>query len=166
MPEEFREAFLTLRERDTLEVVTVIEVLSPRNKRSGSDGRDEYLSKREEILKTRSHLVELDLLRGGKRLPTVDPLPAADYYAFVCRSQPRYNAEVYAWSLRDRAPAIPVPLAANDPDVSVDLQEVFTSTYDRAGYDYSLNYADSVVPPLTAADAEWVKGLLEKRQSE
>src|SRR5690349_17589276 len=38
MPDRRRELFLTLRDRQSREVVTVIEVLSPTNKRAGSDG--------------------------------------------------------------------------------------------------------------------------------
>jgi uncharacterized protein DUF4058 len=78
VPETRREAYLTVRERDSLEVVTVIEVLSPTNKPPHSDGRREYLNKREEILRSTAHLVELDLLRGGERLPTIEKLPPAD----------------------------------------------------------------------------------------
>jgi len=159
MPEERREAFLTLSDRETMEVVTVIELLSPANKRHGGDGRREYLSKRESILGSTTHLVELDLLRGGERLPTVEPLPPGDYYAFVCR-QRRYQAEVYAWTLRDRLPAIPIPLAGDDPDVTIHLEEVFTSTYDRAGYDYSLDYSRPIRPPLPKRDASWAAGIL------
>src|SRR4249919_3225265 len=39
VPEQMHEAFLTIRTRETMEVITVIEVLSPGNKRAGSDGR-------------------------------------------------------------------------------------------------------------------------------
>jgi hypothetical protein len=159
MPEERREAFLTLRERETMEVVTVVELLSPANKRTRGDGRREYLSKRESILESTTHLVELDLLRAGERLPTVEPLPPGDYYAFVCR-QRRYQAEVYAWTLREPLPAIPIPLAGDDPDVTIDLEEVFTSTYDRAGYDYSLDYTRPIRPPLPEHDASWAAGIL------
>lgn len=161
-PEERREAFLTLRDRQTMEVVTVIELLSPANKRPAGDGRREYLSKRESILGSGTHLVELDLLRGGERLPTVEPLPAGDYYAFVCRRR-RYQAEVYAWTLRDRLPTIPLPLASDDPDVSIDLEEVFTSTYDRAGYDYSLDYRRPIRPALPEHDASWLAEIMAAR---
>ena len=47
MPEEIRERFLEVRHRDTRELVTVVEVLSPTNKRAGSEGRREYLRKRD-----------------------------------------------------------------------------------------------------------------------
>lgn len=163
MPEEMRETFLTIRELTTKEVVTVIEVLSPTNKRPGSDGRSEYLRKREEIIGSRTHLVELDLLRGGLRMPTADPLPRGDFYALVCRSR-RYKAEVYAWPLRHRLPKVPIPLANGDPDVEIDLQDVFTSVYDRAGYDYSLDYSRPVEPVLNESDVTWVASILKERK--
>src|SRR5438093_4225285 len=68
-PIEVREKYLVIRKLRSSEVVTVIEVLSPSNKRAGSEGREEYLAKRDEVLQSRTNLVELDLLRGGARLP-------------------------------------------------------------------------------------------------
>jgi hypothetical protein len=160
MPERKRQAFLTVRERETTAVVTVIEVLSPDNKRAGSDGRREYLRKREAVLESDAHLVELDLLRGGARLPTVEPLPPAACYAFVSRENRRPRVEVYPWTLRQPLPTIPVPLAGDDPDVALDLQAIFTAVYDRAGYGYSLDYSRPIEPPLSAADAAWVRQIL------
>jgi len=159
-PERVREAFLTVRARESMEVITVIEVLSPGNKRANSDGRREYLRKREEVLLSDTHLVELDLLRGGERLPTLRPLPSGDYYALVCRRQQRFQAAVYAWSLRRPLPPIPVPLAAADRDAVVDLQAIFTTVYDRAGYDYALDYRRAIVPPLSLDDQGWVQQIL------
>lgn len=157
-----REAFLTIRRREKMDVVTVIEVLSPGNKRPGTDGREQYFSKRDVILKSPTHLVELDILRAGRRLPTMEPLPRGDYYAFIRRGKRRYKVEVYAWSLRRPLPQIPIPLAGDDPDVLLDLQAIFNTVYDRAGYDYSLDYRRPVVPPLREADADWAKQLLGK----
>jgi hypothetical protein len=164
MPEEMHETFLTIREQATKEVVTVVELLSPGNKRPGSDGRSEYLRKRQEIIGSRTHLVELDLLRGGLRMPTADPLPRGDFFALVCRSR-RYKAEVYAWPLRHRLPKIPIPLANGDPDVEIDLQEVFNAVYDRAGYDYSLDYSRPVEPALNDSDATWAASILKERKT-
>jgi hypothetical protein len=160
VPVEQREAFLLIELRETREVIAVIEVLSPGNKRLGSDGRREYLSKRAEVLESRTHLVELDLLRGGERLPTVEPLPAGDYYGFVCRGNRRPRVEVYAWGLRGSLPTIPIPLGADDPDASLDLQAIFTAAFDRAGFDYSLDYQVSLNPPLGGADQAWAKEML------
>jgi hypothetical protein len=153
-----RQRYLRIRERRTNHIVTIIEVLSPTNK---ADGRREYLNKRNEILANAIHLVELGLLRGGVRLPTVEPLRPADYYAFVCRHQRLPEVEVYAWALRQPMPTIPVPLKDHDPDVPLDLQSVFTRLYDRAVYQYSLDYDLPVNPPLSDADAQWVRQALE-----
>jgi hypothetical protein len=157
MPEEIRETYLVIRLRDTREVVTVLELLSPRNKRPGSDGRREYLERRDEVLQSQAHLVALDLLRDGERLPFRTPLPPGDYYASIGRRDRRPRAEVYAWRLRDRLPTIPVPLKKGDPDVMLDLQAVFTTVYDRARYDLSLDYTLPLQPPLSASDKEWFR---------
>lgn len=155
LTEEKREAFITISTRDDSEVVAMIELLSPSNKRLNADGRREYLRQRESLIRTDIHLIELDLLRGGERLPTVEPLPPADCYAFVARGSRRPRVSVYPWTLRRRLPTIPIPLVAPDPDVPLDLQAVFTTVYDRAGYDYSLDYRRPVDPPLAEADTAW-----------
>ncbi|MGA2069095.1 MAG: DUF4058 family protein [Thermoguttaceae bacterium] len=155
-----RQVFLTIRNRESRNVVTVIELLSPVNKTAG-EGRNEYLVKRSNIFYTLAHLVEIDLLRGGQRLPTREPLSPGDFYAFVCRTQRLPQVEVYAWTLRDRLPAVPVPLSGDDPDVLLDLQAAFTTTYDRAGYDYALDYRRMVEPPLEAPVADWVRSVLK-----
>jgi hypothetical protein len=160
VPRRHRQAFLTIRSRQWRDVVTVLELLSPLNKRAG-EGRNEYLVKRSNIYCTPAHLVELDLLRAGQRLPTREPLQVADYYAFVCRKERLPQVDVYAWKLRDRLPAIPIPLAGEDPDVEIDLQLAFSTTYDRAGYDYALDYRRPVLPRLDDAAADWVRTVLE-----
>jgi hypothetical protein len=156
MPEEQRESYLVIRDREEMEVVTVFETLSPANKGSGV-GRQEYLAKRESILASSVHLVELDLLRGGRRLPMVTPLPAADYYAIVSDARHRPRANVTAWTLRDRLPSIRIPLANGDPDIELGLQGAFDSVYDRARYQLSLDYSAPLTPPLSDADQLWVR---------
>jgi hypothetical protein len=164
-PRYRHEAYLTVRDRETLTVVTFLELLSPTNKQTGSVGRTQYLDKRDELLQSEAHLVELDLLRGGDRLPTVELLPAGDYCAVLSRRQDRPRVAVYVWSLRQPLPTIPVPLAHEDPDVPLDLQSAFISAYDRAYYGYSLNYRLPIVPSLSEADADWVRQILETASS-
>jgi hypothetical protein len=159
--EEVRHYFLEIREVATQKVITVIEMLSPFNKRAGK-GRDEYLSRRNEILLSDVHLVELDLLRDGERVPMGKPLPPADYYAIISRSYKRPMAEVYAWTIRQPLPTIPIPLKRGEPDVMLDLQAVFTTVYDRAGYDYRLPYDREPEVPLKPEDAEWAKQIIAK----
>jgi len=159
LPKRYRQKFLTIRDRRWRDVVAVIELLSPWNK-TGGEGRNEYLVKRSNVFCTSAHLVEIDLLRGGQRLPTREPLEAADFYAFVCRKERLPQVEVYPWTLRQPLPAIPIPLAGNDPDVPLDLHAAFTTTYDRAGYDYALDYRRPVEPPLDPPAAEWLRSLV------
>jgi hypothetical protein len=163
IPEEQREAFLTIRHRETKELVTVIEVLSAANKRPGSDGRTEYLRKRQEYLLAPVNLVELDLLRGGRRLPTNTPLPAGDFFALVRRRPHPFQADAYAWQLAEQMPAIPIPLLPEDPDAHLDLNAAFASVYERAGYDALLDYARPVDPPLSDAEQMRASSLLKAR---
>ena len=63
-------------------------------------------------------------------------------------------------------PSIPVPLTGDDPDVVLDLQTIFDTVYDRAGYDYSLNYNRSIEPPLSEADVSWPQQFIEAKIGE
>src|SRR5258706_11551157 len=109
MAEEVKEQYLTISKRDTLEVVTVIEVLSPTNKRPSSYDRSMYLAERDEVLLNRTNLVELDLLRGGQRLPAEEDLAHEGYYVIVCRGIQRPRADAFHWSIREPMPTIPIP---------------------------------------------------------
>ena len=53
-------------------------------------------------------------------------------------------------------PEISIPLAKGDPDVKLDLQEVFDTVYARAHYELSLNYQAELRPALNADDAAWL----------
>ena len=70
-------------------VVTVIEILSPANKRPGAEGADAYERKRRDILRSEIHLLEIDLLRGGRRPSLETPLPDAPYVIFLHRVEQR-----------------------------------------------------------------------------
>ncbi|MBI3270450.1 MAG: DUF4058 family protein [Planctomycetes bacterium] len=111
-----------------------------------------------------AHLVELDLLRAGRRLPALGPLPRSDFYAFVCRRDRRPNAEVYAWTLRHRLSEIPVPLAGPDSDAILELQATFEKVYDLAGYDDSLDRRGAPTPPFGESDAAWARAVLRGRR--
>ena len=65
-PIEFRESRVVIRTVDKNRVVTVIELLSPANKTRGSKGRRHYIRKRNNVLDSSAHFVEIDLLRGER----------------------------------------------------------------------------------------------------
>jgi hypothetical protein len=149
-----RRKLIEILHRPERSVVAILELLSPTNKEE--PGRSDYLAKRNAVLRHPVHLVELDLLIGGHRLPPEDDLPPGDYYALVSRGECRPQCQVYAWTMPQRLPAIPIPLLPPDPDVWLDLAAVFATTYERGRYARSLEYGSP--PPITLNDEarQWV----------
>jgi hypothetical protein len=140
-------------------LITCIEILSPTNKRGA--GWDEYELKRVQVMQAQAHLLEIDLLRGGRRHVSTNTTLRAPYYAFLTRAQNRRQVQVWAIQLRDPLPTVPVPLRAPDPDVPLDLQAAFAAVYARARYDLSIEYSKPPEPPLDRDDATWAARLLK-----
>lgn len=157
---EHHESYLEILDRyQDLKVVTVIEVLSPSNKRTGP-GREAFLTKQESTLASECHLVEVDLLREGQRLAALPEkqlaaLGAFDYLITVNRWPKRQRFEFYPLRLRDRLPRFGVPLVAPDPDVPLDLQAALEQVYDDGSYMLRIKYGESCVPPLNPDDQKW-----------
>jgi hypothetical protein len=151
--EEVRELSLHIWRRPNRQLTTVIEVLSPANK--VGRGREVYLAKREEVLADQVHLVEIDLLLGGQRLPVKQSLPPGDYYAIVSRWEQRRECEVYAWAGDRVLPEVPVPLSRPDPDIPLDLAASLRRAYDAGFYESAIDYTQ---PPPGVPDAEraWI----------
>lgn len=162
MPEEVREGYLEVREVGTGEVVTVVEVLSPKNKRAG-EGRKAYLNKRQQILGSSTHLVEIDLLRGGKSMPILGNEILADYRILVSRSNTRPKAELYPFNLQEPIPSFPLPLRRGDTEPLLDLQTLIHEVYDRAGLDLAIDYSSKPIPGLSSSDTAWMNQLLQQQ---
>jgi hypothetical protein len=136
-------------------LVTAIEFLSPTNKRGL--GRRQYLVKRRRLLLSSAHLMEIDLLRRGRRVPMRQPLPSAPYFVLLSRAERRPLTEVWPITLDQPLPTVPVPLRESDPDVPLDLQLALTNVYDLCSLDLAVNYAgppDVRLPPEAATWAE------------
>ncbi|HEX4795002.1 MAG TPA: DUF4058 family protein [Humisphaera sp.] len=121
-------------------VVTDIELLSPSNKRRGSEDRVAYLVKRKQLAHHQINLVEFDFLAQGERLQMLVPLPAGDCYSFITRAESTRQCEIYAWSYRDPLPTIPIPLRPQESDIALNLADVFQQTYERGRYERLLRY--------------------------
>jgi hypothetical protein len=147
------------------QLVTVIEILTPANKRPGHEDRVEDLRKRRDLLLSSAHLVEIDLLRGGQRPPLEEPVPAAPYYVVVSRAERRPRVEVWPIQLRDRLPIVPVPLREPDPAAPLDLAAAFASVYERGGFARKIDSREPPTPPLPAEEAAWVEALLRTSQA-
>jgi hypothetical protein len=155
MTMEVRETWIEIVRHPGHELVAVIEVLSPDNKQG--DGRDRYDAKRMDILAGRVHLIEIDMLIGGRRLPMRRPLPQAHYYALVGDATRRPDCDVYRWTLRQPLPTIPIPLIAPDPPVSLDLAGVYTLTYERGHYATELDYTAPPSGRWSVDDLDWIE---------
>jgi hypothetical protein len=161
MPESIPHVTVEIRDSAADELVTAIEVLSPTNK--GSDGRDEYLAKRRRVLLSTAHLVEIDLLRNGVRIPTRPALPTFPYFVLVGRADKRPLTEVRPIRLADPLPTVPIPLLAGDADVLLDLQQAFTSVYDTFHYARMIDYRRPPTVPLRPArSAAWAEEHLKQ----
>jgi hypothetical protein len=147
-------------------LVTVIEVLSLTNKTPGENA-DAYLRKRAELKQGQVNVVEIDLLRGGKRvlmsaahvLPTKFQTP---YRACLWRYWRPKLVEACRIPLRERLPALPIPLREKDADVLLDLQSVVDKCYANGRFD-RIDYSTEPDPPLAPDDAAWADALLREK---
>jgi hypothetical protein len=155
-----RHSYLEIRDRGNRELITVLELLSPSNKKAGPD-REQYLIKRRELIRSSVHLVEIDLLRGGPRLP-VEGLPECDYSVVVSRAEDRPEVEIWPIRLRERLPEVPIPLRQADPDARIDPQTLLHRVYDSARYDAYI-YTGTPQPSLSPADAAWAAQFVPRR---
>jgi hypothetical protein len=132
------------------DLVTTIEILSPFNKRGGGP-TEAYRKKRNRILLSSVHLVEIDLLRGGERPgPEVrEPPLDAEYVVLVNRANgPDFRtSEIWPLALSDPLPVIPIPLLPPDPDVALDLSGTVLSIYESYGYERRIDYSREVPLP-------------------
>ena len=151
---------LSIEIRDVAQrrLVTIIEILSPANKIG--DGAGEYNDRRVDLLQARTHLIEIDLLRGGMRI-VLGEMPPAPYYAYLSRVERRPFTLVWAIELHQRLPILPVPLIHPDPDVTLDLQAAVDACFALVGYERLIDYLLPPPPPdLGADDATWLQETL------
>lgn len=146
----------------TKDVVPAIELLSPINKRSGR-GRQVYESKRQRVLNSSTHLVEIDLLRAHEPMLLYGEQMGSDYRMLVSQSDRRPQADLYAFDLRDRAIAFQLPLLEPDWLPTVDLQHLLDEVYERSRYDLKLDYREDPLPPMSQEDLTWLNALLAEK---
>jgi hypothetical protein len=152
-PAEIVERYIEVRDAQGREVITTIEILSPRNKAARSKGHDDFMRKRRSIMASPTHWMEIDLLRAGERPPEVTG--RSDYYVLLQRGHTLEFA-VWFFDLRDRLPVVTVPLLAPADDVPLDLGEALADVYDRGTYVARIDYHQAPPPPqLRPPEAAW-----------
>jgi len=162
--EAVTEGYIEIRERGGGKVITVIEFLSPANK-VGGEGQKLYLQKQREILHSDTNLVEIDLVRSGQRVIAfpehrIPPEHRGDCLVCVRCAWSERARELYGLPLRQRLPAIPIPLRQSDRPVLLDLQSLLDQCYRNGRYD-DIDYSEPPIPPLAPEDAAWAEALLK-----
>jgi hypothetical protein len=165
-----KEKFVEIVDADTrTEVITIIELISPTNKRSGI-GRDSYLAKQTATLRSTTNLVEIDLTRFGDRAAIMpwckslsEPWPA--YLAGAYRAQPRsrHRLEYHVLPMETALKPIAIPLRKLDPDVILDLQPLVEQAYRNGRYEQT-DYSAPLNPPLSYAEQAFLAQRLAERQ--
>jgi hypothetical protein len=164
--ERIKQDYLVVRELGQFpRIVAVVEVLSPGHKVGSYAAR--YREKRMRFLTSRAHFVEIDLLRDGPNpsRQLFRELQAAPYFIFIARKTALgRNEEGYPLQLQDPLPVIGVPIGPPRPDLPLDLDAAFQSAYDLSIRPGSINYAaETPAPPLSDADAAWVKQVVQSK---
>jgi hypothetical protein len=160
---EYREAFLEIRQADSEhKLITGIEVLSPSNKRPDTKGWRLYNRKRLTFLSGYANLVEIDLLRRGRRMPMASAWPNSPYYLLVCRKKQALRCSVWPAYFTAPLPPITIPLARPDVDISLDIQPFVAAIYARSRYERDIDYRRPISPPLTTAEAAWLQERLRE----
>jgi hypothetical protein len=159
--EDYEERFIDVYElKPERRLVTSIEVLSPSNKVRRSPGWKKYLRKRQALLMGNASLVEIDLLRGGQKMPMLDPWPDSPYTLLVAREEQAPRCRAWPAFFDRPLPPIPVPLVKPDPDVALALQPLVDAIYERGHYGEEIDYSRPLEPPPNPEEAALLAKLL------
>jgi len=165
---EVHESYLKLVDRESNNVITVVEILSPANKVTNSVAKRDFDAKRNDVLSGGTHFVEIDLLRQGAPRTSQPHVPPLEYMAQVWRfPKGELKPTRVVWPMSIRAPLkpIPIPVRPQDPDAVLDLQRMLDIAYERAGYELRVNYAQDPIPPLSGELAEWARRICSDQSS-
>ncbi len=168
--EEYSEMYLEILTGDKWEqVVTVIELLSPTNKASGSRSHEEYKAKQRTLLDSSVNLVEIDLLREGRHTVTAPHYLLKrkgnwNYLVSVYRFWQHDDVEFWLNELPESLPKISIPLLQYIEEPQFDLQEMVNELYDTGPYPRRIDYS---MPPFVRLSSQeqsaWMDALLREK---
>jgi len=152
------ERWVEIRERSG-NLVTVIEVLSRANK--VERGASAYIRKQQDYLSAGVNLVAIDFLRAGQHvimvpLEHLKPVDGVRYVICVSRAAMLHRCEIYSCPLRQRLPAIRIPLRLTDRDVPLDLQPLVDRCYENGRY-WQTDFSAPLTPSLEPDDRAWIE---------
>ena len=154
-------------------LVTLVEIVSPSNKRRGED-RHAYEKKQSETLESDTSLMEIDLLapgrtggcrgRGsscGRAAAAAARLPGGDQSRLAARRT--WNTSSSSVRLEEPLPCIPVPLREGEAEPLLDLQYAFQQAYDGGPYARgAVDYDQPPDVPLCAELSQWRDDCLQR----
>jgi hypothetical protein len=163
--EEHCEEFVEIRQRSDGRLITLVEVVSPSNKTSCA-GRQAYLSKRNDCKLAGNSFVEIDLVLQGQPMLEYsrEGMPDWDYAVTVTRPTQPERHEIYTTTLQKRLPRFRLPLASDDRDNVLDLQNVFTSCYKQGSFAAKIDYQLDPVTRLTDDNRKWLLEHLKQQK--
>jgi len=148
-----KQRFIRILQADDERLLTVIELISPSNKRG--QGLEKYLQNRSELLEAGVNVVEVDLVRRGNwsalLRPHVCPLDAITTYRTTVRyphDGSRQRVSLYPMPLDRPLPPVAIPLRPSDAPVNLDLQPLIESVYVSGRYGRTIDYSRPCDPPL------------------
>jgi Protein of unknown function (DUF4058) len=163
--------FIEIRTAQDNQLVTVIELLSPTNKLPGT-AREKYLKKRRDYREAHVNVVEIDLIRQGKREFPAPMMKAMNAHAGVAnstylacvgrvaKSLDVYRHAIFPIALGAALPVIPVPLLPKDRDVALALQPLVDRAYHEGAYG-DTNYTIHPNPPFNRDELAIVNPLFK-----
>ena len=157
-PIEIEIPVVEIRETENNKLITSIEILSPVNKRS--PGFEKHVEKQQKLHDGGVNLIEIDLLRQGKRA-VIHPIATNAHYLITLLRG--YKAELNLWAIdiKEVLPVIPIPLKAPDKDTKLNLQEAFEIVYLESGYGTTLSYKKAPPSPAFSVDDQtWIDHLI------
>ena len=125
------------------------------------------MQKQQDYLAAGVNLLEIDLLRIGRPAFLEDvvkrlrPAEGTRYVVAATRAVRPSRLELYYCPLRERLPAVRVPLRVTDLDVPLELQALIDRVY-RTGRYWQTSHHDVPPPPLSTDDAAWVQDVVRR----
>ncbi len=158
---EARVPVVEIRDRGNNQLITAIEILSPVNKQK--PGIEQYREKREMLYSSGVHLLEIDLLRKGQRPAAYHALPRwAHYFVMLVRAADA-RTQVWALTVREKLPILPVPLKSPDPDIWLDLGKALEDAAGQGEYDEAIHYREEPPSPaFSEEDRAWLQSILKE----
>ena len=145
-------------EIESRRVITAVEVISPVNK--FGFGFEEYENKVDALHTAGVNVLEIDLIRRGKRRYQETSRQVAPYCITLFEAL-RHASSIWLLQLLDPLPTIKVPLRGHDSPVPIDLQEALSKFYADRKLGKRIDYTQATPPPkLTAKEQASISTLL------